>query len=231
MKLHYLQHVPFEGLANIESWAKSQNWEISGTHLYRMDELPDPDGLDWLVVMGGPMNIYEEDKYPWLAAEKKFIREAVERNKIVLGICLGAQLLSDVLGGKVTRNKFKEIGWYPVIMRSEARTSMPFRGFPDEFIALHWHGDTFSLPPGASMLAESKACVAQAFCYNGGRVLGLQFHLESSQTSIGALIENCSDELVDGEYIQKAEEIIGKQDNFPIIHKTMLMMLENMKQI
>jgi GMP synthase-like glutamine amidotransferase len=107
---------------------------------------------------------------------------------------------------------------------------VPFRGLPDEFTAFHWHGDTFALPPGAAMLAESKACSAQAFSCNGGRVLGLQFHLESSVISVGALIENCSDELVDGEYIQGADVIMGRKEHFPTIHKTMLKMLENMKQ-
>ena len=230
MKLHYIQHVAFEGLANIEQWAAGHGWDISGTHLYRMEKLPDPNGLDWLVVMGGPMNIYEEKEYPWLVAEKKFIREAIQKNKVVLGICLGAQLIADVLGGKVTRNRCKEIGWYPVTLRAEGRDSVPFRGLPDEFMALHWHGDTFALPPGAAMLAESKACSAQAFSYNGGRVLGLQFHLESSVISVGALMENCSNELVDGEYIQNADVIMGHKEHFPTIHKTMLRMLENMKE-
>ncbi len=229
MRLHFIQHVPFEGIANIQGWAENQGCRISGTHLYRLEKLPGLDELDWLVVMGGPMNIYEDNEYPWLSAEKKFIGAAIEKGKIVLGICLGAQLIADVLGGQVVRNKYKEIGWFPVSLRAEGLASVPFRGFPDEFPALHWHGDTFSLPPGAVMLAESEACPAQAFSSNGGRVLALQFHLESSVDSVRALIQNCSDELVDGEYIQSADDILGKKENFSSIHSSMRRLLENMK--
>ncbi len=229
MRLHYLQHVPFEGPANIGRWALENGWEISGTHLYRRDKLPGMDRFDWLVVMGGPMNIYEEKEYPWLSAEKKFIEQAVKSDKIVLGVCLGAQLLADVLGGRVVRNRYKEIGWFPVALRPEAAGSVPFKGFPEEFVALHWHGDTFSLPPGPAMLAESEACPAQAFSFNGGRVLGLQFHLESSPESALALIQNCSDELVEGEYIQNADAILGRKEHFDRIHQTMLVLLDNMK--
>ncbi len=228
MRLHYLQHVPFEGPANIQVWAEHQGWQISGTHLYRQEKLPAQDEFDWLVIMGGPMNIYEEKEYPWLAAEKKFIAEAIDDDKIVLGICLGAQLVADVLGGRVVPNRHKEIGWFPVNLTPEGPASVPFRGFPNQFSALHWHGDTFSLPPGAIMLAESEACPAQAFSANGDRVLALQFHLESSVESIRTLIQNCSGELVDAEYIQSADAILERKENFLSINGTMITLLENM---
>jgi GMP synthase-like glutamine amidotransferase len=231
MKLHYLQHVPFEGPANIGAWAQNQGWELSSTHLYRGDTLPAPGEFDWLVVMGGPMNIYEEDQYPWLAAEKKFIGKAISENKIVLGICLGAQLIADVLGGRVVRNRHKEIGWFPVSLRPEGIESAAFKGFPPRFQALHWHGDTFGLPPGAAMLAQSDACPAQAFSCNHGRVLALQFHLESSVDSVRLLIQHCSDELVEAEYIQKADAIMEKTENFSSIHDSMRRLLENMRKI
>jgi len=231
MRLHYLQHVEFEGPANIENWAKQLGWDISGTQLYRGEKPPVLNGLDWLVVMGGPMNVYEEKEYPWLVSEKKFIAEAIESNKIVLGICLGAQLIADVLGGTVGSNKYKEIGWFPVSLLPDAAASVPFRSFPDEFMAFHWHGDTFSLPPGAAMLAQSEACPAQAFSYNDGRVLGLQFHLESSPESVLKLIRNCSNEMIEQEYIQGPDAILRRKEYFKNIHKTMVLMLENMRQI
>ena len=230
MRLHYIQHVAFEGPANIESWAKDHGWQVSATRTYRLETPPATDEFDWLVIMGGPMNIYEENEYPWLAAEKRFIAKAVESGKIVLGICLGAQLIADVLGGRVTRNGHKEIGWFPVTLSPQGLSSVPFQGFPERFLAFHWHGDTFSLPPGAVMLAESEACQAQAFSANGGRVLALQFHLESSVESVRALIQNCSDELVDGKYIQGADAILGKKENFSSIHGTMTRLLENIKR-
>ena len=114
MRIHSLEHEPFEGLANIEVWAKSRGYSISRTLLFNNEELPDISDFDWLVIMGGSMNIYEEEKYPWLREEKDFIAEAIAAKKIVLGVCLGSQLAADVLGGRVSRNKYKEIGWFPV---------------------------------------------------------------------------------------------------------------------
>jgi GMP synthase-like glutamine amidotransferase len=144
---------------------------------------------------------------------------------------LGAQLIADVLGGRVTQNTHKEIGWFPVTLSAEGTQAQVFKNFPLQFPALHWHGDTFSLPPGASMLAQSEACPAQAFSAKGGRVLGLQFHLESSVESVGLLVNNCSDELVDGRYIQKGEHILKNSDNFSSIHTLLHLLLENLKNI
>jgi GMP synthase-like glutamine amidotransferase len=123
MRMHYLQHVPFEDMANIEGWAQDRGYDISRTLLYEDEPLPDMDKFDWVVVMGGPMNIYEHDKYPWLAREKGFIKAAIQGGKIFLGICLGAQLIADVLGGKVRKNSHKEIGWHKVSLAPEASRS------------------------------------------------------------------------------------------------------------
>ena len=114
MKLHYFQHVPFENLASIELWAKNNNFHISSTKFYQDYNSVNIDTIDWLVIMGGPMGIYQDNLYPWLTKEKKYIEKAIKENKIVIGICLGAQLIADVLGAKVYKNKYKEIGWYPV---------------------------------------------------------------------------------------------------------------------
>ena len=107
MRIHYLQHVPFEDLANIEKWAENRGHEVSKTLLFSGDGLPKLDKFDWLIIMGGPMNIYEHSKYPWLIKEKKFIGDVINDGKVVLGICLGAQLMADVLGGRVFRNEYR----------------------------------------------------------------------------------------------------------------------------
>jgi GMP synthase-like glutamine amidotransferase len=230
MNLHYLQHVPFEGLANLEEWAAKEGFSISAVKLFADQALPDMADVDWLVVMGGPMNIYEEDLYPWLAREKKFIAEAIENNKIVLGICLGAQLISDVLGGKVYRNGQKEIGWFPVSLTPEAGNSTVFASLPPRFMAFHWHGDTFQLAPGATRIAHSDACAIQAFEANGERVIGLQFHLESSAESIRLLIDNCGDELSPAPYIQRAPEIVSAEHYLGEINDTMSALLDAVKR-
>lgn len=227
MKLHYLQHVPFEDLASIAVWAENKGYEISRTSFFNNDKLPRVSEFDWLVVMGGPMNIYEEEQYPWLAAEKSFIADAIAHRKIVLGVCLGAQLIADVLGGPVSKNNYKEIGWFPVSLTPEAKNSALFNILPHNFTAFHWHGDTFQIPPGAVRTAGSEGCPNQAFVY-AERVVGLQFHLESSPKSIRLLIEHCGDEIVSGKYIQPPEQMLAQMDNIRGINQIMELLLNNM---
>jgi GMP synthase-like glutamine amidotransferase len=228
MRIHSLEHEPFEGLANIEVWAKKKGHSITRTLLFNNEELPDISDFDWLFIMGGSMNIYEEEKYPWLKEEKKFIAEAIAANKILLGICLGSQLIADVLGGKVSKNKFKEIGWFPVSLTREARDSSIFSSLPGTFTAFHWHGDTFKIPYGAARIAQSEGCVNQAF--ECGRAIGLQFHLEYSKKSIDLMFQNCSDELVDGKYIQKQDEIVSQISNVHKIKEILNTLLDNMER-
>jgi len=230
MHIHYLQHVPFEDLANIAIWAKEKGHHVSSTMFFHEGLLPSLDAFDWLIIMGGPMNIYEEDKYPWLREEKTFIKQAIASQKVVLGICLGAQLIADVLGAKVYKGRYKEIGWFPIKLTSEAKKTIVFRNFPDKFVAFHWHGDTFDIPSGAIRIAESEACPNQGFVYNE-RVVALQFHLESSHESINRLVKHCADELEDGRYIQTSEEMFDSENNFQTVNKLLQLLLENLEKI
>ncbi len=228
MRIHSLEHEPFEGLANIEVWAKKRGHSISRTLLFNNEELPDINDFDWLVIMGGSMNIYEEEKHPWLKPEKDFIAEAIAGKKIVLGVCLGSQLIADVLGGKVSRNRYKEIGWFPLTLTKEAKNSSIFSAFPNRFTAVHWHGDTFKIPPGAVRIAESEACANQAFQY--GRVIGLQFHLEYSAKSIDLMFKNCSEDLVDGKYVQKPDEILSQINKVHEMNRLLNLLLDNIER-
>ena len=194
MRLHYLQHVAFEDAANIARWAAERGHALSRTLLYADEPLPAHDAYDALAVMGGPMNIYQHDLHPWLAAEKEFLRGAIGRRKFVLGVCLGAQLLADVLGGPVTQNPAKEIGWFPVRKTPQAAQSPLFDVLPPEFTPFHWHGDTFAIPPGALHAASSEGCAQQAFQFTD-RVVGLQFHLDYSVSAIERMVAHCGDEL------------------------------------
>lgn len=213
MRLHSLQHVPFEDLGMIKPWAEKREMILSATRLYDHERLPDLEAFDCLVVLGGPMNIYQEDLYPWLCAEKEFIARAIERKKKVLGICLGAQLIADVLGGPVVRNDQKEIGWYPVSLTESGKKHPFFKALPETFPAIHWHGDTFRIPPGCQHLARTAACENQAFAF-GNQVLGLQFHLEYSRKSLETMCRHCSDELVTGPYIQTLNEMRKDDDEY-----------------
>ncbi|MBI5184763.1 MAG: type 1 glutamine amidotransferase [Nitrospinae bacterium] len=230
MRLHYLQHVPFEGLGSIQGWAGAKGHSITCTRLFAGDKFPEIGEIDMLIIMGGPMNIYEEKKHPWLAGEKKFIEKAIAANKTVLGICLGAQLIADALGSRVCANKHKEIGWFPVQKTEQAGKIPAFDALSDEMVVFHWHGDTFDLPQGAIHAARSAACENQAFIYDG-RVVGLQFHLETTRSGAAEMIRNCGNELVDGPFIQPAEAILSQGENFENINKAMWKLLDYSKNI
>lgn len=218
MRIHYLQHVSFENPGSILTWANQNGHVISNTKLFEEEELPNQVDFDWLIIMGGPMNIYEEDKYPWLVAEKLFIKESIALNKIVIGLCLGAQLIADVIGGKVTQSLNKEIGWFPVQFSKEVKSSPLFSFFPKESIVFEWHGDTFSfLPKEAKCIAKNRSCKHQAFLYRN-RVFGLQFHLENTLSIIESLVKNCKEDMTDGAYVQTPTELLAhpeyiEQDN------------------
>jgi GMP synthase-like glutamine amidotransferase len=229
MRIHYFQHVPFEGLGNIENWIKSQRHTFSETRLYENAELPTLADIDWLIVMGGPMGACDDDIYPWLIDEKRFIGQAINLGIKVLGICLGAQLIASVLGAKVYPNAHKEIGWFPLHLTADGAASSIFAGFPAEFTVFHWHGDTFDLPAGAKHLAASKGCVNQAFLYNKN-VLGLQFHLDVTIDNIKDWVQNGADELVAAPYIQTAGEMLSPGKRFAVIEKYMGQVLDRFAQ-
>jgi GMP synthase (glutamine-hydrolysing) len=203
MKIHWLQHVAFEGLGLISQWLEMQECEVSCTRLYRNEVLPAVQELDMLIVMGGPMGIYDEKEYPWLIEEKAFIRHCIAEKKVVLGVCLGAQLLADALGSTVQPNRCKEIGWFAIERQAGVPQYLQTL-LPREITVLHWHGDTFALPAGAIPLYSSAACRNQAFIFNE-RLFGLQFHLETGDRELSSLVENCGDELGGGEWVQGSE--------------------------
>lgn len=213
VKLHFFQHVPFEDLASIGDWAKTHGHPVTRTAFFLDEPVPALDSFDWLIVMGGPMSTSDEAAYPWLVREKQAIRQAITHGKRVLGICLGAQLIAEMLGGQVYPNPQKEIGWFPIELTGVGKRSSLFGFLPPRLDVFHWHGDTFDLPPGAVHIARSDACANQAFVY-GARVVGLQFHMEVTPASAAALIQNCAGELVAAPHIQGAEEMLAHSDDF-----------------
>jgi GMP synthase-like glutamine amidotransferase len=206
MHVHVLQHVPFEGPGACADWFRAERWGIETVALFDGAPPPVVEEVKFLLVMGGPMSVNDEAEHPWLVAEKQLIRAAVEAGRPVLGICLGAQLIASAFGARVYANPEKEIGWWPVqgIHHGDPASFT----FPRSFTPLHWHGETFDLPPGALHLAHAAACAQQAFQL-GPRAIGLQFHLESTPETVAALIAHCSHELAaGGPWVQDASTLL-----------------------
>lgn len=199
MKIVVFRHFSFDDPSVIASWSKHAGHELIVQNPAQGIDKKWLKTLDLLVILGGPMSVYQEKEHPWLIEEKAFVKIAIEMKKKVLGICLGAQMISEVLGGSVFPNREKEIGWHGFHRTQEYHAWLA--KIPEKFTSFAWHGDTFTLPDGAQHLIYSEACENQAFAY-GEHVLGLQFHLESTTDCIQQMLANWSHELRDAPFIQ-----------------------------
>lgn len=205
MKIHVLQHVSFEGPAQIAKWAEERAHTLEITRLYNGDPLPVVASGDALVIMGGPMSVHDVKDYPWLRDEMNFVRNEISRGTKTLGVCLGSQIIAEAMGGRVYRNSEKEIGWFPVIRRQ--MTVFNTLPLPERMTVFHWHGETYDLPPEAELIFSSDGCANQGFII--GPAVGLQFHLEMDRESVEGIVANCGNELVSGKYIRCADDIIS----------------------
>ena len=214
MRAWCIMHVSFEGPGYIEEWFNMQGINLKFMKMYEDVSFPEPEEVDFLLIMGGPMNIYEYEKYPWLKLEKEFIASCIRENKKVLGICLGAQLIADALGQRIFPNSEKEIGWFPVAGNREL--------IPGTCIPFHWHGETFDLPDNAEHIASSLICRNQAFIFQDN-VLALQFHLEITPSLIEGLLKHVESDLTSGNWVQGKNEIreglINTESNRSILHR------------
>ncbi len=218
-----IKHIGFEGPGAIAQWAQQNGHELDIAPLYHDHHLPSPEGYDAILIMGGPMNVYEEDKYPWLAKEKSYIRGAIASGKHVLGVCLGAQLIAVSMGAKITANENKEIGWFPINRTEDCPTTF---SMPKTLKVFHWHGDTFEIPQGAHRIASSDACFNQGFVHHS-KVLALQCHLEMTPESLTLLATSCSNELVHAPYIQNMERLQREPaETYQLMHQALYALLD-----
>jgi len=227
MNIQFFLHVPFETPGYIETWVAKHNYNFKKTNFFEKYKLPDISEFDWLIIMGGPMGVYEEGKFSWLKEEKEFIKKSIGSGKIVLGICLGSQLIASSLSADVYPNKCKEIGWLDIHPTAQGKQNFLFSDLPDQLRTLQWHGDTFDLPNGAIHLAESEACANQAFVYNE-KVLALQFHLEVTGNSLHAMVRKGKIELIKDKYVQTGEEILQQRELISMNNKFMSVILDKL---
>jgi len=194
MKVLAIKNIGIEGTGTFGKYLSGKSGELVTIDLQNGDACPKTtDGFDLVIILGGPMNVYETTKYPFLIDEMKLIEDGLKQEKKMVGFCLGSQLIASALGAKVFKNRAKEIGWYDVSLTDDGKKSHLFLTLPEQFRAFQWHGDTFDLPASALHLAESKLCTNQAFAYKN--VVGLQFHIEVEPEDILAWCNAYADEL------------------------------------
>jgi GMP synthase-like glutamine amidotransferase len=206
MDVLVLQHIACEPPGAFEDVLVAAGADIHRVELDEGDALPPWQDFVAIVAMGGPMSVNDEAEHRWLIAEKRLVREAIDKGRAVVGVCLGAQVIASALGGRVYRNTAREIGWFPV-SATPAPASVSLR-WPDELTVFHWHGETFDLPSGAVRLASSEGCLNQAFQI-GDRVVGLQFHLEATPATVAAMVEHCRHELTPDRYVQSEQDLLA----------------------
>lgn len=208
MRIHTIIHASFEKPGIITNWITDKGYQHTSTHTYLGQELPDPHSVDFLIIMGGPQSPTQLDKYPYLREEILFTRKIIDQQKSVLGICLGAQIISESLGAATNPSEYKEVGAFPIHLTDAAMVDPIFKHFPKTFEVMHWHNDMPGIPKDAVLLAHSEGCSRQALRYKEN-VYGLQCHLEMTAECLKGMIENCTEDLRKGPYIQNQQQLLS----------------------
>lgn len=212
MRFHCLIHSDLGGDIHLPHWAASRGHDWTLVPVHRSAPPPEPQAQNALAILGGPMSVWEEGRHPWLKAEKRLIEDFLRAGQPVLGICLGAQLLAEVLGARVYPGAQREIGWLPVRRVPEAAAHALGAQLPEHFHTFLWHGDTFDLPSGAAHLARSEAVPHQAFAC--GSALALQFHLEARTDWVRRLVERDAAQMTPERHVQSAETVLTRSNRF-----------------
>lgn len=194
---YVVKHVPEEGPGIFEKFLPRETQTI----MAQSESFPDVKKDDFVLIMGGPMGVYEKDLYPFIKRELDFIKECFDKNVKILGICLGAQMIAEALGGKVFKGHVKEVGWFEIEHTFFAKNDRLFNIFPERLNVFQWHQDTFELPKEAIRLASSKNYENQAFKI-GDYIYGLQYHIEVDEM---VLKDWFADEELKPEYVDKSK--------------------------
>jgi GMP synthase-like glutamine amidotransferase len=189
-----LKHIEIEGPGLFGGHLKQAGFKTKIFELAKGDALPSLDKCEAILIMGGPMNVYETDKYPFLLKEEEFLREAIAKKIPVLGICLGAQILAKISGAKVYKSEKKEIGWYRVALTESGQSDKLFKGIKGKFSVFQWHEDTFDIPKSGVHLVEGDSVDNQAFRV-GECAWGLQFHPEMISQLIKVWVDRSNEPL------------------------------------
>lgn len=215
-----IKQIDVEGPGLIENVLIETKTSYKILNLEAFTHFPRVDDFSHIIILGGPMNVYEVERYPFLIWEDLLIKDAIKEGKAVLGICLGAQLIAKALGAKVFKAPVKEIGWFQVELTPLGAEDRLFSCFPKNFPVFQWHGDTFDLPQGAKLMAQSFPVPNQAFRF-GKEVYGLQFHLEVTEEMVKEWLETYENEPKDVETISSSKLQILTETKIYIENYTM----------
>lgn len=235
MKIHFILHESFEAPAAIESWAQLNKHEIGYTRLYLGDTFPtSTDDFDFLVVMGGPQSpetTTQECPHFDAKTEVGFIKSAIEADKLLLGVCLGAQLIGEALGANFDHSPNREIGVFDISLTEAAQADPVFSTFPNSFPVGHWHGDMPGLTESSEILAYSDGCPRQVVKYTP-RIYGFQCHFEFTSEAIENMITNCSDELEQYKELPYIEDAVTlRSHDFTEINGKLFKFLDHFQEI
>lgn len=231
MRIQLIEHDQEDfSRTNITFWAAERGYQLRQTYACNNEPLPAVNSFDWLMIMGGSQHAWEASALPWLKEEKSFLQLALDAKKIIVGICLGAQLLSEALGGRVLPAKDKEIGWHNVFLTPEGRSSFLFKDIPENFTTFHWHSDHFTLPKRCVRLASSKVSKNQAFICEKRPAVGLQFHPEYTLDMVRHFACNHSQEWLSDNYVDDGPTVLAQTDGVPETYGLMKTLLNNIAQ-
>ncbi len=231
MRIQLIEHDAEDfSRTNISFWAAQKGYPVRQTYICNNEDLPPIESFDWLMVMGGSPHAWDDQGNPWLQAEKAFLGDALAKDKIILGICFGAQLLAEALGGQIFSHRHKEIGWHEIALNRKGRKCFLFQNVPQSFVSFHWHSDHFSLPESCSTLASSKATENQAFVCNGQPLVGFQFHPEYTREMVSYYAREHSQDWLCDDFVNDKDEVLACTDQLPDTYWLMETLLNNMER-
>lgn len=218
-------HADFETPGVIEHWAHQHHHEFRICKPYKGENCLNGAPYDFLIVMGGPQSPLELEKDPYLKDEITLIQQAIREDKLILGFCLGAQLIGEAMGAKTEKSPEKEVGVYPVCLTEAGKRDPLFQGFSSEFPVIHWHNDMPGLTEHATILATSLGCPRQIIRY-GTHIIGFQCHLEITKKGIETMMIACEGDLKPSLYTQSSSELVVQ--DYDSINQTMFQILETL---
>lgn len=225
MKILSVIHADFELPGAIDLWVKHKQFDITICRPFAGESLPKTQDFDWLILMGGPQSPLEQEIYPYLKDEIRFVKAAHEADKVILGFCLGAQIIGEAFGARTEKSPNREVGIFPIELTDAGKRDPLFKDIPHQFSVVHWHNDMPGLTNESEILAVSEGCPRQVVRYRP-KVYGFQCHPEPTISDIQNMIFHCEDDLRPGDYVQTKEEML--QSDFAAINKKMLHILDNL---